>query len=326
MKNFPLPGHGFCRTFRTMRKYLFICLLAVSLPAASQTVFGYWYGYANVKTSGSSSNYLVEMILQEEKNYVKGILNYYFKNIYRSLNVKGSYNPQTRQLILYDIPVVYYGSTGPFEVDCTMDMNGTLRVAQARSTLTGSFVARPDYKYTCTDIGFSLTLNADISKKDSVLKAISAYKEEYQVWRPSEEDTVVAAKVIPRKVVNYVIEKEYTERENEVTTELEVESDSLRVDVFDNGEIDGDIISLFYNDKLILFNQKLTHKSIRIDLVLDSTQQEGNKITLFAENLGLIPPNTALVRIRDGKKTYDLRVSSNLQKNATIRLRKKNTP
>ncbi len=307
-----------------MRKFFLLCLLAISLTARTQTVFGYWYGYANVKSSGAANNYLVEMILQPEKNYVKGILNYYFKNTYRSLSVKGSYNATTRQLIIYDVPVVYYGSDSRFEVDCIMDMNGTLRVAQAKSVLSGFFTAKPEYKYTCTNIGFNLTLDADISKKDSVLKAISEFKETNQVWKPADEDTLVSAKVIPRKVVNYVIEKQYTERENEITNEIEVESDSLRVDVFDNGEIDGDIISLFYNKQLILFNQKLTHKSIHIDLVLDSTL-EVNEISMFAENLGLIAPNTALLRIRDGKKIIDLRVSSNLEKNAIIRIRRKKT-
>lgn len=307
-----------------MRKLFLLSLLVISLTARSQTVFGYWYGYANVKSNGSANNYLVEMILQPGKDYVKGILNYYFKNTYRSLSVKGSYNASTRQLIMYDIPVVYYGSDSRFEVDCIMDMRGLLRVAPAKSSLTGFFTAKPDYKYTCTDISFNLTLDADISKTDSVLKAISEFKEVNQVWKPADEDTLVAANVIPRKVVNYVIEKQFTERENEITNEIEVESDSLRVDVFDNGEIDGDIISLFYNNKLILFNQKLTHKSIHIDLVLDSTL-EVNEVSMFAENLGLIAPNTALLRIRDGKKVIDLRVSSNLQKNAIIRIRKKKT-
>lgn len=308
--------------FTTMKKGLLFCFLFFSLFSGAQTVFGYWYGYANVKTSGSASNYLVEMVLQPEKNYVKGILNYYFKNTFRSLQVKGSYNAGTRQLILYDVPVVYYGSTARLEVDCIMDMTGTLRVSQAKSVLSGSFTARPDYKYTCTDIGFNLTLNGDISKKDSVLRAISEYKENYQVWQPAPEDTVVAANVIPRKVVNYVIEKQYTERESVVTNEIEVESDSLRVDVYDNGEIDGDIISLFYNQQLILFNQKLTHKSIHINLALDSNKSS-NEISMFAENLGLIPPNTALLRVHDGKNVYDLRVSSTLERNAIIRIKRK---
>lgn len=60
-----------------------------------------------------------------------------------------------------------------------MNIRATLRVAQAESALTGSFIALPDYKYTCANISFKLTLNADISKKDSVLKAISEYKENY---------------------------------------------------------------------------------------------------------------------------------------------------
>jgi hypothetical protein len=285
-------------------------------------VFGYWYGTANVKTNTSASNYLIEMVLQPEKNYVKGVLNYYFKNTYRSLQVKGNYNEATRQLSLYDIPVVYYGSISNFEVDCIMNMQATLRVAQAGSDLTGSFVGLPDYKNTCANISFNLKLNADASQKDSVLKAISEYKENYQVWKPEIADSIVAVNITPRKVVNYVTEKEYTQRENVVVNEIEVESDSLKVSLYDNGEIDGDMISIFYNQQLILSNQKLTHKSIHIDVVLDSTKNR-NEISMFAENLGLIPPNTALMIIEDGKNRYEVRLSSTLEKNAVIKIKKK---
>ncbi len=305
-----------------MKKGFLIFLLLFTLQSSSQTVFGYWYGFANVKSNSSANNYLVEMVLQPEKNYVNGIINYYFKNTYRSLQIKGSYNASTRQLIIYDVPVVYHGSSGNFEVDCIMDMVGILRVSKAKTVINGIFSAKPEYKYTCSDISFSLTHDGDASKKDSVMKALSEFKENYQVWKPAEKDTIVAVKVIQRKVVNYVIERQFTERESELANEIEVDSDSLRIDLYDNGEIDGDIVSLFYNKELILFNQKLTHKSIHIDIVLDSSKAE-NEITLFAENLGLIAPNTALMRVRDGKKIYDLRVSSSLEKNATIRIRKK---
>ncbi len=318
----PLKGPDFCRYYDFMKKTLLLLLLFGSVSLSAQSVFGYWYGNANVKTKNSANNYLVEMVLQPEKGYVKGILNYYFKNTYRSMQVKGNYNAATRQLSLYDVPVVYYGSLSNLEVDCIMNMQATLRVAQAGSTLSGSFISLPDYKYVCTDISFNLTLNADISKKDSVLKAISEYKENYQVWKPTATDTLVQATVIPRKVINYVIEKQYTERENVVINEIEVESDSLLVSVYDNGEVDGDIISLFYNKNLIVFNQKLTHKSLKINLRLDSLQAF-NEISMFAENLGLIPPNTALMVISDGKNRFELRVSSNLEKNATIRIKRK---
>lgn len=305
-----------------MARLFFILLLFTSVNAHSQSVFGYWYGNANVKSKTSANNYLVEMVLQPEKNYVKGILNYYFKNTYRSIQVKGNYNAATRQLSLYNIPMVYHGSIANFEVDCDMNFQATLRVSQVSSNLVGSFRSLPDYAYTCPEIEFDLIMNADISKKDSVLKAISEFKEEYQVWQPSVADSLVAVSIVPRKVVNYVVEENYKKRKNEIVNEIEVASDSLRLDVYDNGEVDGDIISIFYNGGLILNTQKLTHKSIRINVVLDSTK-EYNEVSMYAENLGLIPPNTALLVISDGVSKYNVRLSSNLETNATIRIKRK---
>lgn len=307
-----------------MKKLLLLILLFSSISASTQSVFGYWYGNANVNTKSSANNYLVEMVLQPEKNYVKGILNYYFKNTYRSVKVQGNYNTSTRQLSLYNVPVIYHGSISNFEVDCEMNLQATLRVSKLTSNLVGSFRSLPGYTYTCPEIFFDLVMNADISKKDSVLKAISEYKENYQVWQPQIEDTLVALTVVPRKVINYVVEEDYKKRQKEIVNEIEVESDSLRLDVYDNGEIDGDIISVFYNEGLILNSQKLTHKSIRIDVVLDSTK-EYNEVSMYAENLGLIPPNTALMVVSDGKNKFNIRLSSNLEKNATIRIKRKKT-
>lgn len=305
-----------------MKKLCFLFLLFLTCHVQAQTVFGYWYGPVYAKTNSSANNYLVELVLQPEKNFVKGILNYYFKDTYRSMQVQGNYNATTRQLSLYNIPIVYHGSVSGMEVDCPMNIRATLRVAQAGSILQGSFISLPDYKYTCPELSFSFTLNADISKKDSVLKAMSEYKENYQVWKPQLEDTLVQVATVPRKVVNYVTENEFTKRQKVVTQEIEFDSDSLRIDVYDNGEVDGDMISLFYNDQLVLNNQKLTHKSIRLNVVLDSSKAS-NEISMFAENLGLIPPNTALMSITDGINKYEVKISSTLEKNATIRLKRK---
>ena len=305
-----------------MKKTLVLLLIMFSFVSQAQSVFGYWYGYANVKTNSSANNYLVELVLQPEKDHVKGVLNYFFKNTYRSIQVKGNYNKATRQLSLYNITVTYYGSLTNFEVDCIMNMQANLRVAKAGSSLGGSFIGLPDYRYTCPNVNFTLHLNADISKKDSVLKAISEYKENFQVWKPSATDTFVAANIIPRKVINYVIERQYTEREKVVDNDIEVKSDSLKIDFYDNGEIDGDSISVFYNSKLVAFHQKLSTRSIHFEIVLDSLV-EINEISMFAENLGSIPPNTALMIVDDGTKRHEIRMTSSLEKNATIRIRRK---
>jgi hypothetical protein len=305
-----------------MKKALLVLFVFISIQASAQTVFGYWYGFANVKSNSSANNYMVELILQPEKGYVKGILNYFFKDTYRSLQVKGNYNAATRELSLYDIPMTYHGSIAKMEVDCIMNMKAFLRVAKTVSNLTGNFVSLPDYKYMCPNIGFTLSLNADISKQDSVLAAIRQYKETYQVWQPSATDTLAPVVVLQRKVINYVIEKEFDERETVVAQEIEVDSDSLSVDFYDNGEVDGDSISVFFNKSLMAFNRKLSTRSVHFDIVLDSTKAI-NDVTMFADNLGSIPPNTALMIVSDGKNKYDIRMTSSLQKNATLRIKRR---
>jgi hypothetical protein len=39
---------------------------------------------------------------------------------------------------------------------------------------------------------------------------------------------------------------------------------------------------------------------------------------MYAENLGEIPPNTALMVVTDGDKRYEVRISSDYKKSGTI--------
>ena len=73
------------------------CLLTVMLmgQAQSQKVAGYWYGTATAQSAGGN-NYLMELIVQQNNTKVSAIVNYYFRNTYRSLKLNGSYNPTTR--------------------------------------------------------------------------------------------------------------------------------------------------------------------------------------------------------------------------------------
>jgi len=305
-----------------MKKALTALFILLSCCSFSQTVSGYWYGNANVKSRNSTNNYLVELVITQNKTQVKGIINYYFKNTFRSLTVNGSYNSMTRQLILFNIPVTYHGSLATMEVDCIMNLAAKLRISKEDQRLVGFFQGKQDHRYVCADINFVLKKEADISKRDSILAAIRQYKEEYQVWRPSATDTLGSVNIVQRKVVNYVIEDQFKERQNEVVDEITVNSDSLQVDFYDNGEVDGDSISVFFNNQLLAFNRKISTRAIHFNLGLDTTK-EVNELTMFADNLGAIPPNTALMVVYDGKKRHEIRLSSNFEKNATIRIRQK---
>ena len=306
-----------------MKNIVIVLGLIWSVGVQAQDLVGYWYGNANIKNGGSANNYMIELILKQNKNNVQGIINYYFRNSFRSFKLDGYYNPQSRQLNVYNIPVTYFASTSTMEVDCAMDMNATLRIAKIGSNLNGRLYGKPQYRNVCPEIFFDLKLYKG-ADQDSIIAALKNFKETYQVWRPSAQDTVVAATIINRPVVNYVVSNQFKEREKVVTDEIVVESDSLQIDFYDNGEIDGDSISIFYNDKLIAFNRLLSTKAIHFSVGLDPTR-EVNEVTMFADNLGSITPNTALMLVYDGRKRYEVRLSSNLQNNATVRIKRKKT-
>ncbi len=305
-----------------MKKLFLLATVFIVLQSRAQSVFGYWYGTASVKTNSIASNYLVELILQPEKGSVKGILSYYFKSTYRSVQVKGNYDARTRELSLLNVPITYYGSLSTMEVDCIMNFFAKLKVAKVGSNLTGAFKGLKDNKYMCVDVNFTLSLDPDMSKQDSVSLALRTFKEVNQVWKPSAADTLPSVNIVQRKVINYVVESQFKERENILIDEIEVDSDSLKIDFYDNGEIDGDSISVFFNQQLMAFSQKLSTRSLHFNIALDP-RKELNELSMFADNLGKIPPNTALMIITDGDKKHEIRLSSNLEKNATVRLKRK---
>jgi hypothetical protein len=121
------------------------------------------------------------------------------------------------------------------------------------------------------------------------------------------------------------IVESFTTRKSVLNQVLEVESDSVRLSFYDNGEIDGDSISVFVNKRVVLTHQMLAAKALTVYLRLDSTLND-TEISMFAENLGKYPPNTALMIVTDGKHRYEVFMSSSLTENSTIQLRRKRKP
>ncbi|MDB5200998.1 MAG: hypothetical protein JWQ27_407 [Ferruginibacter sp.] len=108
----------------------------------------------------------------------------------------------------------------------------------------------------------------------------------------------------------------FEKRNTAVLKTIEVENKIVKVDLYDNGEIDGDSISLFYNKALLVSRKRLTDKPLSLTIEIDGNV---NELVMYAENLGTIPPNTALMVVTDGNKRYEVRITSDLQKSGTIR-------
>ena len=406
-----------------MRHSLLIISLFLFYGLHAQKVSGYWYGQANVEMSGIQNNYLTELIIVQKGTKVRGFFGYYFKDIYESFMVKGSYDPQSRQIVIRNIPIIYFNTNSTAaSVDCITSFYGTLLVSRVKSTLSGYFYRDKKYEYTCPDLRVSYTLYTEANVEDSIFKDIAATK---TFWKPqpnafveAKEDsgsvagsassgrveksnapeslavaeksaskqtspasaeknvsvqtastrtekadprqisTSTAEKSIPLQsglakispadslshdrpsraipsgaVANEVVKpvakqdiakinEDFLKRKSVIGKELEVSSDSIRLSFYDNAEVDGDSISVFFNNKLVLAHQELTEKAFNLYIKLDSLK-DSNEVSMFAENLGKYPPNTALMVVSDGENRYEVFLSSDFKGNATVRFKRK---
>lgn len=111
-------------------------------------------------------------------------------------------------------------------------------------------------------------------------------------------------------------------RSNELMKTLTVTDDEVTVKLYDNGEIDGDTISVYLDNKLMLSSKRLTAAPLIIKFTLDDDNTE-HELTMVAENLGRIPPNTSLMIVESGEQRFDVRITSTEQKNAVVRFKYK---
>jgi hypothetical protein len=296
----------------------------------SQSVTGSWYGRADAILEGTHNNYLTELIIKQKGDDVEGVFAYYFKNMYQSFFVRGKYDKATRQVSIKNIPVIHFRANSSNEMDCPMEFQATLVVSKVKSSLNGFFYRPEKYRYTCPDLRVNYTLDNNENNQDSVLKNTVAMM---KIWAPLPEDVVVNNtsgsesnnngnfSSTTESTEKGLVEK-YKARKNILQQEITVSADSVRISFFDNGDIDGDSISVFMNDRPILSNQELDVRGLNLYVKLDTTKSV-NEISMFAENLGKYPPNTALMVIFDGEKRNEVYLSSSLTQNAVVRIRRK---
>ncbi len=98
---------------------------------------------------------------------------------------------------------------------------------------------------------------------------------------------------------------------------IQVKSNQLKVALYDDGEIDNDIVSVYFNKDVIVKSKSLTDKPFTFDITL--VPGKTNELVLLANNLGSIPPNTALMIITDGVSRYEARLSADLKVNASVK-------
>ncbi len=106
------------------------------------------------------------------------------------------------------------------------------------------------------------------------------------------------------------------QRASKLVRTITTSADTVHIAVYDNGEVDGDTVTVFVDNVVMLDRYRISDKPKFIDVPVKAGQTI--IIDLFANNLGSIPPNTALLIFTAGKKRYELHASYDLETNARI--------
>ena len=111
-------------------------------------------------------------------------------------------------------------------------------------------------------------------------------------------------------------------RKVETIEALYFKSDSLQLILYDNGEVDGDTVSVLMNGKVIMPRVGLTTNAVKKTIYTEAAG-DSIQIVMYAETLGSLPPNTGLLIVYDGTDRYEIRFSGDMSRSSAIVFRRR---
>ena len=194
-----------------------------------------------------------------------------------------------------------------------------------RDTVEKTKTAPPVVKKTAPKTNSTTT-----KTKPPVKKSPPIVKTRPVVIKPNTSTTSVKTDTTKKIIIEPVIKNSLSQkkitpdvlktRENALAQTITVNTDEVTIKLYDNGEIDGDSISVFVDKQLMLSHKGLSASPITLKLKFDNNEDE-HEVVMVAENLGRIPPNTSLMVITAGDKRYQVQITSTEQKNALVRFK-----
>ena len=161
------------------------------------------------------------------------------------------------------------------QVKIKADMDLIAQVSASRKRAKDSIAAAKLKSFTAKSTDLE---EADLTKEE-ILKSL---------------ETLANLKKEQERIVEYL-----TKRINKKPIYIFVSSDSVDIEIYDNGIHDRDSVSIIYNKRIVVDRVELqVNKPIKFKLKVDK-DSKNNELVFVAENLGSEPPNTGVMFITD---------------------------
>lgn len=342
IENHKLNHHSTNTMLQTLRIFV---LLFFAINVHAQRVSGIWSGKIIRQNDTLYAHQNLEIQIDQEGKRLMGIT-YSFNDStqYVRMNMQGTINKKKDEVVInelirggyFKLPTHFYPCVKNFELKysrigndqyliglwngwnalddtiCFPNQILTVYLKKVRKSEFGieSFVKKEIDAYNKS------IYEAIINKKDSMLNA-SGLK--VSLNNKSNESIISKSKdpIIPEPAEKTDDKGLFTAREATITTLITVPEQKVILELYDNGEIDDDTVSVFINKLPIITKQRLSAKPMVYEFVIGKAL-EPFEILMQAENLGSIPPNTGKMIIKAGKLRREIDLSSDFKKSAAI--------
>lgn len=277
-----------------MRFLLLPVLLGLSVITHAQLLTGIWGGIRTQNAGGCFPAYSTELhIIYMQNNSFMGNVYSFDNDKYTKINFTGKINPLTNRIVIIENAVLQYNvpdSCIPCikTYELVFSKNGQAELLQGewRGHEMGNNHDCQPGKISLSRLGKS-NFPVDVYQNDSLARVQKNLK--------------------------------LQNRRKDVVQSIPIDTAFIKIELYDNAEIDDDTVSVFLNNTLLLYKKRLTGKPLVLDVnVFPNTEYE---LMMYAENLGRIPPNTSLMVITVGRKRYQLHLSSSEQKSAVVKFK-----
>ncbi|MEP3210223.1 MAG: hypothetical protein ABJN95_13570 [Maribacter sp.] len=228
-----------------------------------------------------------------------------------------------------------------------LDLKTAIRISNPNSNTVWMSPGKAQLEWSTENISANKTIQFYLSKDDMVVQELGIFKnssfideialdpgmegDNYRVFGielfPDDKYSIAkfatstfTIKKVPRVRSSVMVEEEpekpairanFDGRSINYVKELNVNGTDIRINLWDHGRKDGDIVSIYLNGEAIVSKYLLEYTKRVFEVKLDPSKP--NDLFLYAHNLGQFPPNTVSIEITDGKISENIVLNSDLK-------------
>jgi hypothetical protein len=253
---------------------------------------GIWKGTLTQGPGGCYPQYFLELQINFSQDRITGkAYDYYDKTHFVKMSFTGRYNAQTHRLVLIENQVL--------QADIPLDCQACIK------TYDLSYSKKGDVEELSGDWKGIFSEKHTLCPPGKILLT-KALASDFPVDIDQNDTLMTLQKTLHLQ-----------SREKELTKTVTVNSPQIKIELYDNAEIDHDTVTVLINNKLLLYRQMLTDRPLTINFnAFPGVEYE---LVMYADNLGEIPPNTALMMVTAGSRKMEVFMSSSEEKSATVK-------